>query len=156
MKTLFGAAFLAAAMAMAGTAQACQKPANAAAMEAEVAQWINAERAKKGLPKLGNSGGLKKAAQAHACDMARRGFFSHEGPGGPSLQKRLRTAGYAYRAAVENIAKSSLGGTEPAKRLWKKSSGHWANILNRKIDEMGVAVATDGTSVFYVYVGGRN
>lgn len=156
MRILFGTVVLAAAMATAAAAEACQKPANAAAIEAEVGQWINAERAKKGLPKLGNSGSLKKAALAHACDMIKRGFFSHEGPGGPNLQKRLRSAGYSYSAAVENIAKSSAGGSEPPKRMWRKSSGHWNNVLNRKIDDMGVAVATDGTSVFYVFVGGRN
>ncbi|NGM44188.1 CAP domain-containing protein [Rhodobacter sp. SGA-6-6] len=156
MKALFGAVFMVTVVMTGGAALACSQPAGAAGIEADLAGWINAERTKKGLSKLGNSGSLKKAALAHACDMIKRGFFSHEGPGGPNLQKRLRTAGYSYKAAVENIAKSSAGGAEPAKRLWRKSSGHWNNVLNRKIDEMGVAVATDGTSVFYVFVGGRN
>lgn len=143
-------------MVAAGAASACQKPAGAKAIEAEVASWINAERAKKGLPKLGVSSQLTAAAEAHACDMAKRGFFDHQGPGGPSFQKRLNRSGYDYSAAVENLAYSTAGGSEPAMRIWKKSAAHWKNLMDRRLDDMGVAVAIAGDTVYYVYVGAGN
>ncbi|GAB1361415.1 hypothetical protein MASR1M32_06510 [Rhodobacter sp.] len=139
-----------------GAASACQRPAGAKTIEAEVANWINAERAKKGLSKLGISSQLTAMAEAHACDMAKRGFFDHQGPGGPSFQRRLNRSGYDYSAAVENIAFSNAGGSAPAMRSWKKSAQHWKNLMDRRLDDMGVAVAISGDTIYYVYVGAAN
>lgn len=150
MKFLFAMAALTALTG--GAALACDRPAGAAALEAELAAWINAERAGKGLGKLGASGVLQNAAQAHACDMAERGYFAHEGPGGPGFKARIGKTGYG--TAVENLAKTPGASAGTAAAMWRKSPGHWANILNRGIGEMGVAVATDGRDVFYVFIGG--
>ena len=153
MKALFAAVFTMTLVMAAGAAPACDRPAGAAGIEAELAGWINAERAKKGLSKLGVSAGLERGALAHACDMASRGFFAHEGPGGPAFGARMKKTGYRFGAAVENIAKSGDAGADTAARIWRKSSAHWANILDRRLDDMGVAVATDGRNVFYVFIG---
>lgn len=153
MKTLFAAAVLGTILMAGGSAMACGRPADAAGVESRLAAWINAERGRKGLGKLGMSETLHNAALAHACDMAKRGYFSHEGPGGPGFKARIGKTG--YRTAVENIAKTRGASADTAAGMWRKSSAHWQNILNRKIGEMGVAVATDGTDVFYVFIGGR-
>ena len=152
MKLLFAAAALTIGLA-GGAAAACNRPDGAAGVEAELAAWINAQRAGKGLGKLGLSEALQKAAQAHACDMAERGYFAHEGPGGPGFKARIGKTGYG--TAVENIAKTPHASADTTAGLWRRSSAHWANILNRGIAEMGVAVATNGKDVFYVFIGGR-
>lgn len=153
MKHLALAVVLAAGL-FPGAALACTVPAGAKAMESGLIDWINGARAQKGLARLKPSGKLDKAADAHACDMASRGFFSHKGPGGPTLQKRLKSAGYRFSAAVENIGKSRKASADTAAGIWRNSSAHWANILNPSIRDIGVAVATDGSNVYYVFVGG--
>ncbi|MEZ5798056.1 MAG: CAP domain-containing protein [Paracoccaceae bacterium] len=140
----------------AGQAQACDRPSNAAAIDAGLVDWVNAQRRKKGLGTLKPSAALASAATAHACDMARRGYFSHVGPGGSTLKKRLKTAGYRYRAAVENIAKSTEASAKRAAGIWITSPPHMTNFLNPSIREMGIGVATDGKSTYYVFVGGAS
>lgn len=135
-------------------ALACQKPAGAEGIAGALADWINAERGKKGLSRLAASGQLDKAAGAHACDMVERDFFGHKGPGGPSFQKRLNKAGYDFSAAVENIARTSAASADAAAKVWRNSSEHWSNILNPSLREIGIAVATDGEQTYYVFVGG--
>lgn len=152
MKAFFGTMCMVTAVLAAGMAPACDRPAGAAGVESELAAWINTERGKKGLGKLGISAALQRAAQAHACDMADRGYFAHQGPGGPGFKARIGKTG--YRAAVENIAKTRKASAGTAAGMWRKSSAHWANILSRRIDDMGLAVATDGRDVFYVFIGG--
>ncbi len=154
VKTIFQAAVLAAMGAVPAMAD-CQKPADAAVVESTLVKWINTVRAEKGLPALRPSAALKAAAQGHACDMAERGYFGHQRQGGPDLTARLRKAGYRYRIGVENIAKSRRGTAEAAAGIWRVSPQHWANLLNPKVKDIGLAVATDGTSVFYVFNAGR-
>jgi uncharacterized protein YkwD len=138
----------------AGPGLACSKPGGASAMDKALIDWINAERGKKGLSRLSANAKLDAAAQGHACDMAAAGKMAHKLPGGPSFQSRVKSSGYKMRTAVENIAKSSRGTAEAAAQLWRESSGHWANILEPKLRDVGIGLATDGTSVYYVFVGG--
>jgi uncharacterized protein YkwD len=133
---------------------ACDRPAGADAVKAGLVDWINATRRDAGLGALSPSGKLDKAAAAHACDMAERGFFGHEGPSGPSFQRRLKKTGYGFSAAVENIAKSQTTSADKAAGIWAKSPPHMANILNPSISEVGLAVVTDGSQTYYVFVGG--
>ena len=134
------------AIGAAGAAQGCDKPAKVAAIEAGIAKWINAERGRKGLGRLGDSAALDRAAEAHACDMASRGYFGHKGPGGPSFQKRLRTVGYGFSAAVENIAQAGTPTADAAASIWRNSKPHWANALTPSLRYMRVGLATDGSA----------
>lgn len=148
---------LAAALAVAvtGAAAACSKPSGAAGVESGLISWINAERGKKGLSKLKANGKLDAAAQGHACDMAETGHFGHKVPGGKSFQQRIKGQGYKMRTAVENIAKSPKGASaDVAAGIWRDSSGHWSNIMEPALREIGIGVATDGKNVYYVFVGG--
>lgn len=153
MRMSFVAVILGLALA-GGPALACQKPGGASGIEAALIDWINAERGKKGLSRLKANGKLDGAAQDHACDMAAAGKMAHQVPGGPSFQSRVKGAGYRMRTAVENIAKSRSGSADAAAAIWRDSSAHWANILNPKLRDIGIGVATDGSSVYYVFVGG--
>ena len=147
------------AMTMAAPAPmalACTEPANATALENEMIGWINAQRKAKGLNTLSKSAALAKAAQGHACDMADRGYFSHQRAGGPDLGQRLKSNGYRFRAAAENIAKMGSADVGRAAGVWRKSSGHWANILKPGVSEIGMGLATAGGQYYWVMNVGKS
>jgi uncharacterized protein YkwD len=153
MKAVMLGIAVAAALA-AGPGLACSVPGGEGGIAAGIVDWVNAQRAAKGLSRLAPNGKLEAAARVHACDMADAGVMAHVVPGGPSFQSRIKGSGYRMRTAVENIAKSSRSGADVAAGIWAKSAGHMANVLNPALREIGVAVATDGSSLYYVMVGG--
>lgn len=136
----------------AGAATACQKPAGSEGIEAEVIAWINAERANKGLSRLKANAALDKAAEAHACDIAGRGKLDHTGANGSNVKQRANAKGYKSSIIVENIFKSGKTSAAAPTAYWRKSAGHWTNIINPAIQDVGMAIATDGTSNYYVFV----
>ncbi len=107
----------------------------------------NRARADRGLPRLCVQRKLQKAARAHSADMIRRDYFSHNTRGrteGPC--ERIRRYGYRWRQCAENIAWGSgrYGSPNSRFRTWMNSSGHRANILNRRFREVGIG-AVRGT-----------
>jgi uncharacterized protein YkwD len=153
---LQGAALSILTLAMtSGAAAACQAPSGAAEMRRQIVSWVNQERQARGLTALTESSALQSAATAHACDMATRGYFAHEGPRGPDLKKRLRKAGYKFSAANENIAKTFSSSVTAVNALWKKSPGHLANVLSPKVTEVGVGIVEMGGEYFWVTNSGR-
>lgn len=148
MKTLFIA--LAAAVFLPTAGFSCSKPQGASGLESAMIQWINEQRQAKGLGTLRTSSKLQAAAQGHACDMATRGYFGHQRAGGPDLSARVKAQGYRFRKAAENIAKTSAPDVGRAAGVWRKSSGHWANILKPDVSEIGLATASDGGSTYWV------
>lgn len=147
------AVLVAASVAGAGMASACSKPAKAAAIEAGLIDWINGERAKKGLSGLSPSAALDKAAEGHACDMAKKGYFSHTDKKGRKAKARIKAAGYRPGHFVENLGLSTKASVGEMAGAWRDSGAHWKNVLNRSITDIGMAVATDGRNVYYVFVG---
>ncbi len=139
-----------------GAQAACKAPGGAADMRQQVISWINSERAANGLSALRMSSTLQKSATSHACDMAARDYFAHEGPGGPSFLQRLQKAGYRIRAANENIAKTSSTSVEQVASLWRNSPGHLANVLDPKVREVGVGLAEAGGKVYWVTNSGKS
>lgn len=134
----------------AGAAVACEAPGGAAGLRDGVIAWMNAERKARGLGPLRESGSLQTSATSHACDMAARDYFGHEGPGGPSLTQRLRKAGYRFRAANENIAKTSTTSVDRVAGIWRNSPGHMANVLDPKVREVGIGLAEANGSIYWV------
>ncbi|HEX6749864.1 MAG TPA: CAP domain-containing protein [Longimicrobium sp.] len=104
---------------------------------AEVARLVNARRRSVGCPPLEWDPGAAAAAQAHADDMARRGYFSHVSPEGRTPIDRLRERGVRFRAVAENIA---VGQTTPEQVVgaWLNSPGHRGNIENCRYSRAGV------------------
>lgn len=80
---------------------------------------------------------LEQAAQAHADDMYRGRYFSHNSTDGTSFSDRMTRAGYDWYIAGENIAKG-----QPTARAvvdaWAGSKGHCENMMNPKFQDMGV------------------
>lgn len=99
---------------------------------------INAERTAQNRAPLVYDTTLETAAQAHARDMARNGFFSHTGSDGSDIGQRLSRAGYRFCFGAENIASGQRSLSE-VMAAWMGSRGHRRNILNRKAQAVGLA-----------------
>ena len=106
---------------------------------------INSFRADNGVGALQQSAILTRAAQAHAEDMAARGYFSHQSPGGPNgddLGDRARAAGCSFRSVAENIAQGQRSEAEVLTG-WANSPGHRRNMLNGRMTDYGLGRAGD-------------
>jgi uncharacterized protein YkwD len=106
---------------------------------------LNRERHSRGLSKLQRSKQLQRAAQGHNSFMQNHRCFSHECSGEASLTGRLQrvgwlTGGLSSWAYGENIAWGSgnLGTPRNIVHQWMNSSGHRANILSSRYDEIGI------------------
>ena len=108
---------------------------------------LNQTRERRGLPRLRLDARLSEAAERHSQDMVRRGYFAHDSLTGASFVDRVRRSGYLRSArswAVgENLAWGSgaRGTPEQILKAWMNSSGHRANILQRRFREVGIGVA---------------
>ena len=93
---------------------------------------------------------LTVSARAHSADMAARDYLSHTGRDGSLPWDRMRSAGYSYRAAGENIA---AGQPSPASVMtaWLGSSGHCANIMSPTFTEIGVGHSQQGGTQYSHY-----
>ena len=104
----------------------------------------NAVRREEGLGELGFDERLARAAATRSNDMARLGYFSHDGPDGGNVQRAVERTGWipGERSWLlgENIGWAPKGRATPAElmRSWLDSPTHRANILNDGFTEMGV------------------
>lgn len=142
------AAFCAAAVAQSGDGPS-------EALRRHSLELVNQAREAEGLAPLQPAPVLRRAAQAHAEDMLRRGYFAHESPdGGTPLQRFRKAGGERMRRLAENIAQCQ-GCDVPAdraavKRLqegWMDSPHHRRNILMEGLTHYGFGLAErpDGT-----------
>lgn len=104
---------------------------------AEYGRLTNIERSRHGLVPVTESLQLSAAAQAHADDMRRQGYFSHVGKNGSRVSDRIEATAYAWGFAAENNA---MGFHDEASvvRAFMDSKGHRANMLARDAREFGV------------------
>ena len=114
--------------------------ASGALADTDALNAINAERSAQGRSALVWDGKLEQAAQTHAQDMARKGYFSHTAPNGSTMSDRIKQAGYRACFAAENIAKGQRDLAQ-VMQSWMGSRGHRNNILNRKARAVGLAKA---------------
>lgn len=106
--------------------------------EDKVVALVNVERANRGIPSLRVDERLRRAARRHSADMARRGYFAHQGPRGTSPFERMLAEGFGDPGG-ENIA---AGQETPAGvvRAWMQSVPHRKNILHREFRTIGVGL----------------
>ena len=112
-------------------------------------ELVNRDRLKRGRKPLSFDPALNRAAQVHAEDMLRRGYFSHKGRDGRRARQRYLDAGGSRRVSSgENIATCRGCATPPddarLKRLqrnWMNSRGHRVNILRREFTRFGYGLA---------------
>jgi uncharacterized protein YkwD len=114
-----------------------------------LADDVNAERVKRGLPALVRDATLDRFAAAKATEMAARGYFGHTDPDGITFQDRLRAWHWPNTYAAENIAFDR--DEAHAHTAFMNSPGHASNVLDRNERRIGVAVVTVGEhETFYV------
>ena len=126
-------------------------------LQAALVQQVNSVRARHGLSRLRVSGRLSEAANAHSVQMARLGYFSHDGANGVSYSRRIARyypgPGYRSWSAGENLLWSSPNvGAARAIAMWLASPGHRAILLSSRWRELGLA-AVHSTSAPGVYDG---
>jgi uncharacterized protein YkwD len=152
--------------AKATTATTPERLVDRAAVEYSVHKQVNRIRAERDLPRLEFHPGLRDVARYHSRDMARDGYFSHEAPGGESMESRYRTFGVECRLQGENIAQTwyltdvvtnaGLKHYDSVQELahgivdqWMNSSDHRKNILRPgwESQAVGVHAVSDGKQI---------
>lgn len=107
------------------------------AVQQQILQLVNQERAKAGLKALALDSLLTKVATEKARDMSANNYFSHTSPTYGSPFDMMRSFGVKYSYAGENIAAGQRSAQE-VMNAWMNSSGHRANILNANFTKLGV------------------
>jgi len=94
---------------------------------------------------------LTRAAQAHACDMARRNKMTHTGAEGSSVGDRVRAQGYQWRFVAENVA-FGYATVQDVVSGWNGSPGHRQNMLAGRATEVGIGRWVNGGRTYWVMV----
>jgi uncharacterized protein YkwD len=127
------------------------------ALRQRALELVNQARAAHGLSRLELGRDLDEAAQSHARDMLRRGYFSHTSPEGANVQDRYVAAGGSrWELVAENIARCD-GCAPPVTEAtiewlqqgWMNSPEHRENILRPGLTRFGFGVAADPRSGLY-------
>lgn len=108
----------------------------------------NRERTAQGLAPLKWSPTLARAARQHAERMAAQNALSHQLPGEPAMAERASQAGARFNSLAENVAEGLSA--EIIHRQLMNSPPHRANLLDRKLDSVGIAVAERNGVLFAV------
>jgi hypothetical protein len=98
----------------------------------------NQDRVERQLPPLRMDEHLVLAARQHAYEMAKRRTISHQFPGEPELAERGGDSGARFSLITENVAEAP--NSAEIHDLWMNSAGHRANLLDPKVDAVGIAV----------------
>lgn len=113
------------------------KQTDASAFAKQVADLVNQERAKAGLPPVQMDAALSKVALAKASDMSQNNYFDHTSPTYGSPFDMMKQFGISFMTAGENIA---MGQRSPQEVMtqWMNSEGHRKNIMNGSFTKIGV------------------
>lgn len=123
-----------------------------AELEAALLDAVNATRAEHHLIPLRRSPALDAVARAHAADMVRRNYLSHQSPEGQNAVGRLHADGVdGFTLAAENIGRTNE--TPPNERIlrsWLASPTHRINLLTAAFNTTGLGIvrAPDGALVY--------
>ncbi len=108
--------------------------------EIAIVRAVNAQRVAHGVPALKAVRGLSRVAERHSRDQLRRDRLGHDSSDGTPFAGRIAQAG-RYRTAGEVIAFTSRGSSSRARsvvRLWMRSPGHRAQLLDPRFRVVGV------------------
>ena len=108
------------------------------AREKALVELANQARQEAGLQPLVWDAGLGAAAHAHAERMSTEGPIAHRYGGEPDLPERAASAGAHFSLIEENIAVADTA--FHVHQSWMKSPPHHENLMNPKIDRIGVAL----------------
>jgi len=108
----------------------------------------NAERAQRGLQPLQWDETLHRAAQRHVSQMAARESISHQYPGELDLEGRGHAAGAKFTVISENVAEA--WSAPEIHDAWMHSPGHRANLLDPRVNSIGISVMRRGGQLYAV------
>jgi hypothetical protein len=108
----------------------------------------NAERAQHGLRPLRWDETLHRAAQRHAGEMAARESISHQYPGELDLAERGHAAGAKFTVISENVAEA--WSAPEIHDAWMHSPDHRANLLDPRVNSVGISVMRRGRQLYAV------
>ncbi|HEX4311310.1 MAG TPA: CAP domain-containing protein [Acidobacteriaceae bacterium] len=123
-------------------------PARAQDDARRIFDLTNQDRRQQGLATLRWDDALAAAARGHANRMVHERALSHQYPGEPELMERAASAGAHFRAIAENIAMGPS--PQSIEQEWMHSTAHRTNILDPKMNALGVAVVREGGSLYAV------
>ena len=105
-----------------------------------VLSLTNSARQQQGLNPLRVSGTLSRVAQQHSQNMATGDFFAHTEPNGRRSYERVTAANYGFRATAGNLAAGQTT-ADSVGQEWMNSPSHRVNILNPRLEEIGLGYA---------------
>jgi uncharacterized protein YkwD len=111
------------------------------ASERELLALTNQARSSAGRKTLRWDSALASIARWRSKDMIKRGYFSHDIPGGGMVFDEMTARGYCYKVAGENIGWNTYPddvATAQIQQMFMNSSGHRSNILGRDWDRIGI------------------
>lgn len=106
---------------------------------------INRERLVHRLPPLRLEARLMRAAELRMRHMEEQGYWNHVGPDGNTPFEWIRSAGYDFELAGENLAQG-FESPQILVEAWMESDGHRRNLLAPRFAEAGVAIIDGGTT----------
>lgn len=114
----------------------------------ELFQEANQDRAANQLSALQQDSALTQAAWQHAQRMVRAGTLSHDLPGEPDLIVRVQQAGVRCSTVDENLAEAPTA--DAINKEWMHSPPHRANLLDPRVNSVGIAVVKVGDELYAV------
>ena len=114
------------------------------AVEAQVAELINAQRSLAGLSELGFDYRLNIVADQHSRDMAVNGCFQHDSCDGTNTFDRI-LAVYPRGGAMGEIIAAGFKDAQSVVDAWMNSPGHRAQILGSDFTAFGVGLVKGGS-----------
>jgi uncharacterized protein YkwD len=122
--------------------------------EKEILDLTNRERKNKDLPPLRVNSVLVKVARGHSQNMAKQEKMDHV-LDGKNPYERIKSAGYRYYHAGENVASGNVSAKD-IMEAWMKSKIHRDNILRKEYTEIGIGIVKDEKGMsYYTQVFGR-
>lgn len=118
------------------------------AQEQKMLEMLNSERQRQGLSALTPDPELSRIARIKCEDMRDNRYFAHESPIYGNMAKMLRTFGYPYNGAGENIAHHA--NIAKAHAAFMSSTGHRGNILGSQWKKVGIGICLDANGFVYV------
>jgi uncharacterized protein YkwD len=111
----------------------------AASWEGAIIAEMNRERARRGLTPLSGERRLDYAARDRMDDMFARRYFNHVDPDGRDPFWSMRSRGYRYLTAGENLA-SGYQSPQAVVAGWMESKPHREAILSPQYRDVGLSI----------------
>lgn len=118
------------------------------AIEKQMLDLVNRERADRGLSLLEENRRLAEAALKHSQKMAEEEQLSHDFPDYKSLGQRLEDVGLFFVSAGENVAYSQVYSAQTIHQGFMESPSHRDNILDPRHTHCGIRAVEKGKEIY--------